>query len=114
MMRNLVSYVRFIHGYLFMVFVAAFLIFAAGNIWGIDEEHLYLMLSVSSLGSLYYLIISVLIVIMLFYRRIRHRDLPFWGPLIITLLCSIPAAAIYAASESTSIFMQYVGGIVWD
>lgn len=113
MMRNLVSYVRFIHGYVFMVVSAAFLVFAAGNIWGIDDQHLYLLLTVSTLGSIYYLIISVLIVIMLIYRRIMHSDLPFWGPLVITVMCSIIVAAVYIASESTSILIHFLEGLLW-
>ncbi len=106
MMRDLVSYVRFIHGYLFMIVLGAFLLYVSGNVWLIDEEHLIVMLTVSSTGGILYLIMSVLIILMLIYRKIRYVRIPFWGPLMITLLCSAAAGAAYVLSEGTLIVIQ--------
>ncbi len=99
MTRDVIGYIRFIHGYLFLLILYAFGLYLAGNTWEIGDVYLSWMLEFSAAGSAAYLVLSVLIILLLVLRRIISGKGALVLPIIITVVCSAAVLAVYAASE---------------
>ena len=106
MTKDLVSYIRFIHGYLFLLILLAFSVYLAGNTWGIEEHYLELMLEYTAVGSAAYFTVSLLILIMLIIRKIVYRKAAIAAPCIITVLCTLCIAPVYLAAEGLIIILR--------
>ncbi len=100
MTKDIVPYIRFIHGYLFMLVVSAFALYAAGNSWGIQETYLAWFLEFSAAGSAAYLVISVIIILILVLQRIAYRKKGIGIPIFVTVICSLVVLPLFGAAEA--------------
>ncbi len=105
MTKDLVSYIRFIHGYLFLLILYAFGVYLAGNLWGIEPVYLSWMLEFSAAGSIAYLVISFLIIVLLVLRKIIYGNTGLVLPIVITLVCSLAVIPIYGIAEGLIIIL---------
>ncbi len=106
MTKDLISYIRFIHGYLFLLILLAFSVYLAGNTWGIDESYLSMLLEYSAVGAAAYFVLSLLILLMLIIRKTVYRTASLAAPLIITVLCTLCIIPVYLAAEGLIIILQ--------
>jgi|GEM_PF-5556104 len=104
--KDVIPYIRFIHGYLFLLILYAFGVYLAGNIWDIPELYLSWMLEFSAAAGTAYLVLSVIIILLLVFRRIVKGKTRIILPIIITVLCSLVVLPVYAAAEGMILFFN--------
>ncbi len=99
MTRNLIAYIRFIHGYLFLLVLYAFGVYAAGSTWEISDTYLAWLLEATAAGGAAYLALSVLIIVLLVIRKIVYGQVRIVIPVVITVICSLIILPVYTAAE---------------
>lgn len=105
MEKDVIPYIRFIHGYLFLLILYAFGMYIAGNVWEIPDAYLSWLLEFSASASIAYFVLSIVIIVLLVIKRVVFGKKQIVLPIIITVICSLLIIPVYGAAEGMILFL---------